>query len=217
MAVMMVRHVGIDVRLIVIQIDRLRLRVVRREGTVVVRGRPAHVVQATIDIPHRRTLDEDRTNDVVVAVQIAITDDLDIESFRTVLRDKRSYVLEHTRRQARLNQQGMIRTTVSLNHAQVIDPTVVVEIEVVDHIPARVDDLLELLNRTTLGESRSHRIEVEIKTRIGVVVRYRERRDGRYLRRRCRHLGRIDGLYRRNRLSGRHFGIDACYPTTGHA
>lgn len=44
MAVMMVRHVGIDVRLIVIEIDRLRLGVIRGERTVIVRRRPARII-----------------------------------------------------------------------------------------------------------------------------------------------------------------------------
>ena len=68
MAVMMVGHVRIHIRLIVVQIHRFRLRVIGREITVVIWRRPYSVGRATVDIPHRRTFDEHRTNDVVIAV-----------------------------------------------------------------------------------------------------------------------------------------------------
>jgi hypothetical protein len=50
-AVMMIRHVGLHVRLIVVQIDRLRLHVVVRPVVVIIRGSPRHVGWSAEHIP----------------------------------------------------------------------------------------------------------------------------------------------------------------------
>ena len=84
-AVVMVRHVGAHIRLIVVQVHRFGFRVIRREITIVIRRSPDGVVSTTEHIPQRRTLNEYRTNDVVITVQIAVADHLHIQHIRLTL------------------------------------------------------------------------------------------------------------------------------------
>ena len=72
----MVRHVGRHVRLVMVDNHRLGLRVVRGVVAVVVRRGPNGVRRVAIDIPHRRTSHKDRTNDIVITIQIRIADHL---------------------------------------------------------------------------------------------------------------------------------------------
>lgn len=217
MAVRTIGHVRTDISLVVVQIDGSRFRVIRRVVTVVIRRRPNGITRMTEDIPQRRTFNEDRTNDVVISVQVRITDHLYEQRIRLTLCHQGSYVLEHSRSQASLDKEGVVIATMRLDHAQVVNPTVAVQIEVIDHVPAGVEDLLELTYRTAVCEGSSHGIEVEVEARIGVVVRYDEGCHRSYLRRRGRYLRRIDRLSRNNRFRGWHFGIDPSNPTTRHA
>jgi hypothetical protein len=72
-AVVVVGHVGIYVSLIVIQINRLGLTIVRREVAMMIGRTPYRVVASTKSIPQRRTLNEYRTYDIVVSIQVLIT------------------------------------------------------------------------------------------------------------------------------------------------
>lgn len=216
MAIRALVHVGIDVRLIVVQVHRFGFRVIRWEIAIVIRRRPNGVVSTTEHIPQRRAFDKYRTNNVVIAVQIAITDHLYIQRVCLAFSYQSSYILEYTRSQASLNEESVVIAAMSLNDAQIIHPTVFIEVEVVDHIAARVEQLLKLLDRTALCEGGCHRIEVQIETRIGIVVRHYKCRHFRYFGRRGGHLGRINGLYRSYRLCRRHFGVDTGNPTTRH-
>ena len=87
MAVMMVRHIGIHIRLIVIQVNRFRTRVIVRISAISIRRTPCGIRRTAEDIPKRRTLYEYRTNDVVIAVQITVTYHLNIQRIRSPLRD----------------------------------------------------------------------------------------------------------------------------------
>ncbi len=111
-----------------------------------------------------------------------------------MLRNERCYVLKHRLTQTSLNEESMIHTAMSLNHAQVINPSVAVEIKVVNHIPAGVEYLLELRYITRLGESRSDSIEVEIEREISIEIRYRHGGDRRVLWGRRGYRGRINRL-----------------------
>ena len=211
----MVVHVGAHIRLIVVQVDGSRLLVVTRPIVVVIRRRPSGIRRTTEHIPQRRTLHEDRTNDIVRTIQPAVTDDLHIQRVRTVLRDKRRYILIERRTETSLDEESMVHATMRLDHAQVVNPSVAVEIEVVDHIPTGVEQLLELRYRTRLSESRSYRIEVEVEREVGIVIGDCHRSDGRGLRRRrCDSRG-IDGLRRHYRLYGRRYREDR-RPATRH-
>ena len=215
MTIMMIVHVSAHIRLIVVQIDGFRLLVVTRPVTVVIRRRPGHIRRTAEDIPERRALDEHRTNDIVRSVQPAVTDDLHIERVRTMLRYKRRYILIERRTETSLDEEGMVHAAMRLNHAQVVNPSVAVEVEVVDHIPTGVEQLLELRYRTRLSESRSYRIEVEVEREVGIVIGDCHRSDRRGLRRRrCDGRG-IDGLRRHYRLYGRRYREDR-RPATRH-
>lgn len=216
MAIRALVHVGIDVRLIVVQVHRFGFRVIRWEIAIVIRRRPNGVVRMTEHIPHRRAFDKYRTNNVVIAVQIAITDHLYIQRVCLAFSYQSSYILEYTRSQASLNEESVVIAAMGLNNAQIINPSVAVEVEVIDHVAARVEQLLKLFNRTALCEGSCHRIEVQIETRIGIVVRHYKCRHFRHFGRRGGHLGRINGLYRSYRLCRRHFGVDTGNPTTRH-
>ena len=218
--VRVVVHIRVHIRLIMIQIDRFRACVVRRQVTVVVRRRPGVVGRTAVHIPHRRTFDEHRTNDVVIAVQIRVTHYLYHQHVGTTLCDERSHILEHTRSQTGLDQKRMVIAPTGLNHAQVVNPPVVVEVEVVDHITARVQDSLKLLYRIALCERSRNGIQVEVETPIGVVTRRGERRH----RRRTR-AGRCNGRgVRRNGWFGndnclllyRNYRPNTCRPAAGH-
>mgnify|MGYP007056169037 FL=1 len=197
---MVVRHIRRHVCLIVVQIDRFRTRVIGRIIVVIIRRTPYGIRCTTIDIPHRRTFHEHRTDNVVITIQITVTHYLYIQHIGPALRNQRSHVLEHTRTQTRLNKQGMIIPAVGLDHTQVVDPSVAVQIQVVDHIPAGIQKFLKLLYRTALSESRSNGVQIQIETWIAVVVRYGNRTYCRMLGRRSRYGGRIDRLHRSYRL-----------------
>ena len=107
----------------------------------------------------------------------------------------------------------MIHTAMSLNHAQVINPSVAVEIKVVNHIPAGVEYLLELRYITRLCESCSNSIEVEIEREIGIEIGYRHGGDRRVLRGWRSHCGRINRLRRRYRFYCRSYREDTCPAT----
>lgn len=213
-AVMMVGHVRAHIRLIVVQIDGFRLLVVTRPVTVVIRRRPGHIRRTAKDIPERRALDEHRTHNIVRAVQPTVADNLHIQRVRAVLRDERRYVLVHRRTETSLDEESMIHAAVGLQHAQVVDPSVAVEIEVVDHVPAGVKQLLELRYVPGLGERRSYGVEVEIEGQVGIETGDSHRSDRLGLRRRSGHSGCIDGLHRRYRLNSRRYREDRC-PATG--
>lgn len=215
-AVVMVRHVGAHIRLIVVQVHRFGFRVIRREIAIVIRRRPDGVVSTTEHIPHRRTLNEYRTNNVVIAVQIAITDHLYIQRVCLAFSYQSSYILKYPRCEASLNEESVVITAMGLNNTQIVNPSVAVEVEVVNHVTARVEELLKLFDRTTICERCCYRIEIQVETRVGIVVRYGERSYSRNFGRRGGHLGRINGLYRSYRLCRRHFGVDTGNPTTRH-
>ena len=147
MTVMMVRHVGRHIGLIVIQINRFRLGVIRREMAVVIRRRPCGIYRSSVDIPHRWTFDKHRTNDIVVAVQVSVTDDLYVQHVRTAFCHQCGYVLKDARSQTCLNQQRMIIAVTSLYYAQIINPSVTIKIQVVNHITTGIKKLLEILYR----------------------------------------------------------------------
>ena len=197
---MVIRHIRRHVCLIVVQIDRSRTRVIGRIVVVIIRRTPYGIRCATIDIPHRRTFHEHRTDNIVISVQIPVAHHLHIQRAGSALRYQRGYVLEHTRGYTRLNKQGMIVPAVGLYHTQVVDPSVAVQIQVVDHIPAGIQKLLKLPYRTALGKSRSYGVQIQIERRIAVIIIHGHRRHCRMLGCRSRYGGRIDCPHRSYRL-----------------
>lgn len=207
---MVVRHIRRHVCLIVIQIDRSRARVIGRIVVVIIRRTPYGIRCATIDIPQRRTFHKHRTDDIIVSVQIAVAHHLHIQRAGSALRNQRGYVLKHAIVETRLNKQGMIIPAVGLDHTQVVDPAVAVQIQVVDHIPAGIQKFLKLLYRTALGESRSNGVQIQIERRIAVIIIHGHCRHCRMLGCRSRYGGRIDCLHRSYRLYCRSYRKDTC-------
>jgi len=113
----------------------------------VVRRNPHRVAGTPVYLPQRRTLDEHGADNIIVSVQIAVSDNLYIERGGPMLGDKRGYVLKQSRCQAGLDKHGMVRPAVGLYDAQVINPSVAVEVQIVNHITARVEQLLKLSDR----------------------------------------------------------------------
>ena len=216
MAVMMVRHIRMYIRLIVVQINWFGLRIIRRPVVIVIRRRPRTIRSMAVHFPHRRTFDEHRTNDVVIAIQIRISDHLHIQSIRKPLCYEGSYVLENRGRQTSLNQQSMVRTAASLYHAQIVDPSVAVEVEIIDHILTGVDDLLELAHTACLSESSGYRIEVEIETEVLVIRGNIDRCGGRHFRRRGRDTCGVLGAHRHHHFIRRSYRPDT-RPATRHS
>ena len=99
-----------------------------------------------------------------------------------------------------------------LNHAQVVNPSVAVEIEVIDHVPAGVKELLKLRHITRFRKSRSHGVEVQIERQVGIEIGDRHRRNRCMLRRRSSHGRGVHGLHRHYHLCRRRHG-----PYTGPA
>ena len=104
MAVMMVGHIRIYIRLIVIQIDGFRLGVIRRPITIVIRRTPNRITRTAVHFPQRRTLNKDRTDDVVISVQIRITYHFHVQHVSTTFCNKRCNVLEIAGAQACLTE-----------------------------------------------------------------------------------------------------------------
>jgi hypothetical protein len=162
-AVVVIVHVRIDIRLIVIQINRLQILIVRREMAVVVRREPWVVVRTAKHCPQRRTLYKDRTYYVVVTIDIAITDNLYIETIGTPLSNQRSHILEYRWSQASLNKEHVAIALISLQNTQIIDISIAIKIKVVDHIATGVEQTLELFHRVSLSESCANCLKIEIE------------------------------------------------------
>ena len=213
MAIMMVAHIGRHIRLIVIQVNRFRLYVIRWEIAVVVRRPPYNISRTSVHIPHHRTLDEHRTYHIVRSIEPTVTHHLYIQGVRTIFGDERSHILKHRRSQTGLDEQGVIITAVGLYHAQIVNPSVTIEVEVVDHIPARIEQPFELLHATRLCKSRSDSVEIQIEREVVVVVGHRYRGHSCHFRTRSGHLRGVNRLRRSYRLNGRCYGEDT-RPTT---
>ena len=215
-AIMMVRHIGRHIRLVVVQIDRFRLGVVGREIAIVIRRSPYSIGRTAEHIPDRWTFHEHRTDDIVISIQVPITYHLHIQRAGPALSDERSYILKHTGSQTSLDQHRVVIAAVGLDHTQVIDPSVAVQIQVIDHIPTGVENLLKLTYRTALSECCSHGIEVQIETRIAVVGGHGNRVHRGVFRCRSGHRGRINGLYRSHRLNRRSHREDTSPAASQH-
>ena len=122
MAVVMIRHIGVHVGLIMTQVHRFGLRVIRGEIAVVVRRNPHLIRRTTVSVPHRRTFDKHRAHDIVISIQITVSYHLYIQGIGTTLCDQSSYILEDRRSQACLDQVSVVIALTGLNDTQIIDP-----------------------------------------------------------------------------------------------
>ena len=128
---------------------------------------PAGVVGAAHIVPHRRTFNPYRTNDILRAVDIRITNHLYVELRGLCLCYEGSYILVDISCQTSLDQVHVAITLLSLQHAQIVHVAVVVEIEVVDHVLGRVEQPFKLAYSTRLSEDSSYCLQVQIVRQIG--------------------------------------------------
>lgn len=96
------------------------------------------------------------------SIDIRVTDNLDIERGGLRFRHEGCYILKDRWRQACLNKIYMTIALLSLQDAEVIHITVVVQIQIIDHVSRRVEQLFELIDRPGLGKSGSYSLQVKI-------------------------------------------------------
>ena len=136
MAIMVIVHVGVHVSLVMVEVERFRALVITGPVVVVIRRNPNCVVRPSVNIPHRRAFDKHRSYHIIVAIQIAVTDNLDVQSVRTPLGYQCCHVLEDARRQTILYQECMVITLPNLYNTQIINVSVTIEVQVINHVTA---------------------------------------------------------------------------------
>jgi len=72
-AIMIMRHIRRHVCLIMRQIDRLRLGIIGRIIAIIIRRCPYLIHRSAVHIPYGRTLDKDRTHNIIGAIEPAVT------------------------------------------------------------------------------------------------------------------------------------------------
>jgi hypothetical protein len=169
---MVIRHIGRYIRLVMCQINRFWLCVIRREVTVVIRRNPHGVRRMSVHIPYERTLDKHRPYNITRSIKPAVSYYLHIQSRRTVFSNQRCYILEDRRSETSLNQQGVVIPSMGFYNSQIINPSVPIEVEVVNHIAAGIKQALKFLHATRFRKSSSNSIEVQIERQIVVEVCY---------------------------------------------
>lgn len=222
-AVVVMLHIRVHVRLIMSQMVRSMMAVVVRIMIPVVRRTPVSVVRTTITVEQQRTRIVHRFDDIVHAIDVRSTDDLYVRCAEPHLNHQSSHILIDVGCQHGLDKQHMVAALKGLQHAQVVDIAVVVEVEVRYHVRTGVQYHLKLLHARCLTESGGHGLQVEIETYIrgqGVNLyssctrRVRARvRDGRTYRLRIYHL-LLSGLCHYYGLHRRRFGChshDSCH------
>lgn len=172
MAILVVRHVSVHIRMIVAVMTRSAVVVIRREMRIVIRRRPAGVVIiiTTIAVEQRRTANEYRLNDVVVAVDIRVADHLYIRvSVHAVhaFHNEGCHVLIDVLCQHSLNHVQVVVAVAGFHHAEVIHIAVTIQVEVRNHVLIRVQDCLEFLYRVALCISSCNSLKVQIQADIG--------------------------------------------------
>lgn len=86
-------------------------------------------------------------DDEIGAVDVRCANDLNVCSGgAVVLTHERCHILINVGSQDSLDHEHMVMTLQSLHHAEIIDVTVVVEIEVGEHVGVIVEKVLELLD-----------------------------------------------------------------------
>ena len=181
MAILVVVHICVHVCLIVTQILRCRLRVVRGQITPVIRRLPCHIARTTEHRVQGRVSYKHRLNNIVRAIYVRVTYNLKIRS-GTHLHRYGGYVLEHVVCQHRLYNKHVVVRVHHLHHTQIVYVSVVVEVKVRNHVARRVQYHLKLFHRLRLRKSRSHCLKVKMQTDVG--------RHSVHLHCRCRRMTR---------------------------
>ena len=101
-----------------------------------------------------------------------------------MFRHQCSYILEHPGSETSLNKAGVVISAAGLNNTQVINKSVAVQIQVIDHVATGVQEHLKLADTAALSKSSRHSVQIQIETGIGTVVRYLDGSYGSRFRRR---------------------------------
>lgn len=185
----MVVHIRVHVSLIVADDDRSGALVVGRE-IIPVPGRTPDLVVRTAEIGvDHRDLDEHGVDYVVVAIDIAVADHLDIGAR---LSDHSRYILEDVRCQASLDDEQVGASFHGLENTEIVYVAIPVEVKVVEHVGRIVQEPLEVLDAGRLGERG--RDSLQVKEQGNVLAGgddARGRRD--HLGFRHRHSGAVAG------------------------
>lgn len=166
MAVMVVLQIGTYVSLIVTKVVRGMMTIVVGEMIPIVRRTPVSIRRTAKAVEQRRTPVENRLDDIVNTIDIRCTDDLYVRCCISHLNNECGYVLINIGCQHGLEKQHMVTPFKSLKHTQIVDKSVVVEVEVGNDISIGVQYCLKLLDGSSLGKSSSHSLQVEIQTYI---------------------------------------------------
>lgn len=166
-AVVVVTHILLYIGLVVAEVHGFRVLVVGREMTMTVGRNPGRIAGVVQVVPDRRTLYPYRTYDILRAVDIRIADNLYVEVGSTCLGYEGSYVLVDISGQACLDQVDVAIALYGLQYAQIIYVAVAVQVEVVDHVARRVEQLLKLTYAGRLRKGSCHGLEVEIERQVG--------------------------------------------------
>ena len=166
-AEMVVMHILLYISLVVAQVHGFRVLVVGREMTMAVGGNPGCITGVVEVGPDSGALYPYRTYDILGTIDIRIADDLYVEVGSTCLGHEGSYVLVDISGQACLDQVDVAIALYGLQHTQIVHVAVAVEIQVVDHIARRVEQLLELAYAGRLRKGSCHGLEVEIERQVG--------------------------------------------------
>ena len=134
MAVVVMFHIRRHVCLIVPEVIHLVMAVMAGEVIPVVRRTPVGVCRATETVKQRRTFVINRFDDVVCTIDIRRADHLNVRRSITHLHHQRGYILIDVRCQHGLDEQYVRVSFQGLQHAQVINIPVAVQIEVGDNV-----------------------------------------------------------------------------------
>lgn len=212
MTIFMIMHVRVHVRLIVAQIERCRTRIVAWIVVPMIWRMPYDVVRTAEIAVHWRSLHKYRLNDVVRTVDILRTNHLAVWRIVAHLHYYGSHILEDISRQNSLDHQHMVVAVAHLHYAEVIHPTIVVQVQIGDHIAGRVEDTLKLLNGVGLRKRSTHSLQIQIEADIlggGIHLHL----GGGVMRRRCfHHRGRGGwfGIHHLSRLSNHNWRWSRC-------
>ena len=145
-AVVMVLHVRVHICLIVAEMVRSVVVIVVRIIVPVVRRTPVRIVGTTKTVIQRRANIVHRLDDIARTIDVRRTDDLYVLRSKAHLHHDGGNILIDVGSQNRLDEQHMVAAFDGLKHAQIVDVTVVVEVEVGDHVGVRVQYHLKLLD-----------------------------------------------------------------------
>lgn len=169
-AVGMSSHIGPDICLVVVQENRPGVMIVGREVVPVPRRHPDYVSASSEDLEDGRSGVECGPDDIARAVDVRSTYDLEVVIVCALgLGDQSCDVLEDVICKHCLDQEEVVVSVDGLQHAEIVDVTVAVEVEVGHGILTVVEHRLEFLDGACLCEEGGDSLEVELERYVFVL------------------------------------------------